>query len=54
MLGVRAQRLSEVSVLKRTILLENLFSEVLYCSLYNFDPLSDEQLKKPLKVLNRI
>lgn len=31
--------------LKRTILLENLFSGVLDCSLCDFDPLSDEQLK---------
>ena len=40
--------------LKRTILLENLFSGVLDCSLCDVDPLSDEQLKKPLKVLHRI
>jgi hypothetical protein len=31
--------------LKRTILLENLFSGVLDCSLFDVDPLSDEQLK---------
>lgn len=37
--------------LKRTILLENLFSGVLDCSLYDFKPLSDEQLKKAIECL---
>lgn len=37
--------------LKRTVLLENLFSGVLDCSLCDFDPLSDEQLKKYIKGL---
>ncbi len=37
--------------LKRTILLENLFSGVLDCSLCDVDPLSDEQLKKAIEGL---
>ncbi len=37
--------------LKRTILLENLFSGVLDCSLCDVNPLSDEQLKKAIEGL---
>ena len=37
--------------LKRTILLENLFSGVLDCSLFDVDPLSDEQLIKAIEGL---
>jgi len=54
--GTLEKRIKGIStfVLKRTILLENLFSGVLDCSLFDFDPLDDEQIEAKITDLNRL